>query len=508
MLRTRLNTQENKTAAPHPASAGRHATRAGRPRTRPAAWLAAGLAAALAGPAAAQQTITDAGITNHIDAEFVESDAVDAFKVSVDTDSGNVVLDGTVNNLLAKRRAEEIAEATVGVESITNEIMVKASDRNDRAIERDVNRALAADPAADAMEVDVEIDDGVAVLAGTVESYAEKRLCETVAAGVDGVTAVTNNIEIVYQVERSDSEIRGDVVGRLRNTVTVNSGMLDVDVSGGDVVITGVVGSAAERQNVYDLAWVPGVESVDVSGVEIDWLADDGAVRSGTDLDVSESGIREAVRNSFRYSPLVNAYNINVTVADHTVTLTGTVEDLRAKNAAADLADGIVGVWEVENYLKVETPAAISDEALEDDIAAALTRDAYLNRFEMAITVDNGHAHLYGSVDTEYEKRRATEVAEAVDGVVSVSNYLEIGATWQSKEDWQIREDINSELFWSPFVDSDEITVEVNNGVATLSGTVDDMEERADASKNAREGGARVVDNDLKVERGPDSLLP
>jgi hypothetical protein len=41
---------------------------------------------------------------------------------------------------------------------------------------------------------------------------------------------------------------------------------------------------------------------------------------------------------------------------------------------------------------------------------------------------------------------------------------------WLRKDDAQIREDIKSQLWWSPFVDSEKITVSVDDGIATMKG--------------------------------------
>jgi osmotically-inducible protein OsmY len=58
-------------------------------------------------------------------------------------------------------------------------------------------------------------------------------------------------------------------------------------------------------------------------------------------------------------------------------------------------------------------------------------------------------------------------------------------------------------LWWSPFVDSDRIDVRVEEGVATLRGTVEDLEERDAALENARDGGAVEVRDRLEVEAVP-----
>jgi len=55
------------------------------------------------------------------------------------------------------------------------------------------------------------------------------------------------------------------------------------------------------------------------------------------------------------------------------------------------------------------------------------------------------------------------------------------------------------EFFWSPFVDGDNITVSVENGIATLTGAVDTKSDRSMAEANAYEGGASQVINKLQV---------
>ncbi|NQV36284.1 MAG: BON domain-containing protein [Phycisphaeraceae bacterium] len=78
-------------------------------------------------------------------------------------------------------------------------------------------------------------------------------------------------------------------------------------------------------------------------------------------------------------------------------------------------------------------------------------------------------------------------------------NNIDYEHTWVWKPDWEIRSDIKGELFWSPFVDKDDINVTVINGVATLAGSVSTYSERQSAEDNAYEGGAKDVLNNLSV---------
>ena len=79
-------------------------------------------------------------------------------------------------------------------------------------------------------------------------------------------------------------------------------------------------------------------------------------------------------------------------------------------------------------------------------------------------------------------------------------NNLDYDNLWVWKPDWEIREDVKDQLWWSPFADEDDINVSVNDGVVTLSGTVDSWSEHDDAEKNAFQGGAKDVTNSLVVD--------
>jgi osmotically-inducible protein OsmY len=227
----------------------------------------------------------------------------------------------------------------------------------------------------------------------------------------------------------------------------------------------------------------------------------------------------------------VNAANVTPRVADGIVSLSGTVESLRAKRAAEASARTTVGVRSVDNYIKVRPKVQRQDEAIEKEIRGAFQRDPFVDLYEVGVSVYNGVAYLTGSVDSRYEKRQADDLAAGVNGVTRVTNALSIegfdrpfaydpyvdGAdyydygwivydgSYLSKSDRQIRDDIDNQLFWSPFVDANQVQVDVEGGIATLTGTVDSWSERESAEENAYEGGALWVKNRLTVE-GPEDM--
>jgi osmotically-inducible protein OsmY len=107
--------------------------------------------------------------------------------------------------------------------------------------------------------------------------------------------------------------------------------------------------------------------------------------------------------------------------------------------------------------------------------------------------------YLWGTVHTDHEKTRADSLAAQVKGVKKVINQLHAPVAWNWKSDWEIREALHQEFWWSPFLQKESIHVQVEHGVATLTGRVNSWRQRQIAQDKAYEGGARFVDNQLRV---------
>jgi len=487
------------------------------------------LAVAVAVPAvtSAAEELSDQSITDKIEDELLFDPGVSPTGIDVSTADGIVTLEGTANNILAKDRAARIAETVKGVRSVVNRIQVEpAATRSDAEIRKDVETALLNDPATESYEVTAQVNDGVVELEGTVDSYQERMLAEKVVKAVRGVTGIANEIEISIDTERPDGEIENEIRQVLKWDRFVDHNLITVDVDDGAVDLSGIVGSAAEKRQARTEAWVAGVESVDASDLIVKMWARDEKLRGDKFALKSAEELREAINDALVYDPRVSSFEVQVETAGSTVTLRGTVDNLKAKRAAEDIARHTVGVTWVDNRLKVKTEAVVSDEKMESRIRDAFLRDPYVERFEITPSVVSGTAYLYGTLDSSFEKNKAEEIAEGVNGVVDVKNYLRVsedttylydpyvdenyffddGVTDRfarrspAKTDEQLEEDIESELWWSPYVNADDINVTVDDGVATLTGTVDSWLERQSAAENAYEGGATLVDNDVEVD--------
>jgi len=266
------------------------------------------------------------------------------------------------------------------------------------------------------------------------------------------------------------------------------------------VTLEGSLGSAAEKSEAATEAWiVPGVESV-TNKLDVEWwLADRTSDWLGGWTD---ENAEKALDNALLTNLRVQSFDVNTTVENGVATLTGTVDNLEAKRAAESEASDTLGIRRVLNFLRVRPETEQTDAEIAIDVREALRNAPTVDRYDIAVAVYNGKAYLSGEVDSWYMKERAEETAAGVAGVVAIQNNLDVDYEYVAKTDQEIKEDIDSELWWSPFVDSDDIQVEVHSGVATLSGSVEDWDELEAARENAREGGATSVLSKLDIENG------
>ncbi len=447
--------------------------------------------------------LTDSQIQNAVESELVLDSGVSSHRIDLTVNEGVATLSGSVGNILAKDRAVRLAQSIKGVRSVVDQIKVLPSDRTDSQIRRDVEDALVSDPAAESFEVTTRVVDGAVTLTGTVDSWAEQELAVAAAKSVTGVRNVIDAIDVEANFDRSDAEIRRDVVGRLANDVRVDSTLIETNVEDGVVKLTGTVGSASEKRTAETVAWTVGAKSVDTSDLAVKWWARDEMKRQSLFSDINDDSIEDAVDDAWLYDPRVNAFELTASSNHGKVTLTGEVDNLAAKWAAGRDARNTNGVWNVTNLIRVRTTEYRADDEVADDIRAALIRDPYVDRYDIDVDVINGRAYLTGKVGTEFELDRAQTLAGMVRGVFHVVNNLETYTPVITlTNDLEIKDQVESELFWSPFVDSDQIEVSVDNGEATLTGHVDSWSEYRIATENAYEGGAVLVDNELVVTLG------
>lgn len=454
--------------------------------------------------------ITDKTITQAIENELLEHPEVPGHLIDVNTFDGIARLSGSTDNILSKERAEEIAATVKGVEGVVNKIDVKTILISDDELENRVESALYFDPVTDEYEIGVEVNEKKVTLTGEVDSWQEKQIASEVAKAVTGVEAVDNNLAFLIDEERPDVEIHKEIERLLLIDVRVDGEMIDTEVKNGTVILSGEVGSLAEKSRAIADAWVAGVDSVNAEKLEVKKWAREPMYREGKYIDKNDKQIKKDVKQMFKYDYRVNPFDIEIEVDDGYVTLSGKVDNLMAKNKAGKRAEQVVGVWGVENKIKVRPQHTPTGKVLSERVETKLAKDPYLNRYNLNEKIYNQKVYLKGRVRSYFEKQRAEDIISSVPGVVDVQNDIEIikelnkyGPVISSADlpgDEKIKEEIEEQLWWSPFVNENEVQVEVDDGHVTLTGEVDTRLEKEYAAKNAFQGGAFTLENLIKVE--------
>jgi osmotically-inducible protein OsmY len=444
-------------------------------------------------------SIEDSDIYMAVESALFSDPQIPENVIDVEVKDGIVMLEGTVSNLLAKERTTQVVETFKGVRGIVNALQVISVIPSDEQLKQNIIYALAQDPATDAYEIQVNVRYGVVTLSGTVESWQEKELSEKVVKGVTGVRDVLNELEWEPVTHRPDKEIQADVVGRLEADPWITHDSINVQVQNGKVVLSGSIGSLNEKRRARVDAWVAGAKEVEAKDLEVKWWVQSKLKRTSGFESRSDEDIRRAIKDALFYDPRVDSSKLGIAVDGGSVTLTGIVGNLQTKKAAEENTRHTIGVWHVRNLIKVRPQESLTNKEVAENVKTMLKLDPFLGAKTIDVSVRNGRVSLTGTVDYDYEKYRAGDIASRAKGVVNVTNYLHVSSVWTWRSDIEIQNDIRTELWWSPFVDSEEVKVDVEQGTATLTGVVDSWAERTIAEENAYEGGAKDVVNKLNL---------
>lgn len=467
---------------------------------------------------------SDADIAAAIERQFLRDAAVPLGDIEVIVERGIVTLDGEVATLMARRQAEDLAGIVRGVRSIVDRIRLVPSTKSAEELRRDIRGALRANPVAESYEIEVSADEMAhVIIAGEVDSWAEKDQVETVVMTVPGVMDLSNRLAVTESAApRGLAEITEEIEARLRWDARVDDSLINVlTLDGQRVLLSGTVGSLAEKRHAERLARVAGVREVRSTQLEIEPWARNSDLRRAGVAPTRDAEIRDAVIRALRYDPRVLQEHVEITVRDGVVALNGVVESPSAKRSVEQDTINTTGVIRVNNGLELRAGLR-DDSAISQLIGNALRGYGLTPQNDISVEVNNGSVRLIGDVHTASAHWQAEEVAMAVRGVADVRNEMTINGQrpvlltrlygFSSELDRMVTTDdeplptdreiydgVQSEIFWSPFVDSEDVTVEVDDGVVTLSGYVDSGREYQAAQVNAFQGGALSVNNELML---------
>ena len=156
----------------------------------------------------------DAWIDGKAETVLLMNTNLNNFDINTDVKNGKVVLTGKVNSDLDKELAEELVLSLDGVMDVDNNLTVvkdmdaKTTDTDMETDDNDLTDAKITtvittrflfDSEVDGTDIDVDTDNGVVKLKGSVESEAEKQLAIKIAKNAEDVRDVVDELTIVAE---------------------------------------------------------------------------------------------------------------------------------------------------------------------------------------------------------------------------------------------------------------------------------------------------------------------
>lgn len=214
--------------------------------------------------------------------------------------------------------------------------------KSDAQIKADVIAELKWDAEIDETKIGVAVSNGALTLTGHSPTFRQKMEAASAAKRVSGVLAIVNNIEVLLDREfrTTDEGLAERIANVLKWNVSIPGKEIKAGVKHGIVTLTGQVDWQYQRSNILrNIEHVGGV-------VNVHDLITLKPVASATDV---QTKIRDALN---RHAD-VEASQVTVSVANGTVTLTGTVESMEEMDRVEDAAWTAPGVSKVIDNLRV-----------------------------------------------------------------------------------------------------------------------------------------------------------
>ncbi|RPJ52864.1 MAG: BON domain-containing protein, partial [Methanobacteriota archaeon] len=194
----------------------------------------------------------------------------------------------------------------------------------------------------------------------------------------------------------------------------------------------------------------------------------------GCTMVLSDEEIKKQVVDEMFWDTRVDASKVLVRVDNGRVTLTGTVPSYIARTRASSDAWNVSDVVWVENNIAVlplPSVRIVGDEIIRQSVLNALADDPDLDMTDIRISVSDAIVTLEGSVDEFWKRSEAERIACRARGVCDIVNKLTVVPT-MSVADKAIADDVRAAIERNSNVNIEDVTINVSDGVVTLSGSV------------------------------------
>ncbi|RYD38839.1 MAG: BON domain-containing protein [Verrucomicrobiaceae bacterium] len=319
---------------------------------RQARWMAVAMisttAFAFATPEMAPQTSDE--ISEYIQMEIGSDTRMDGTKVSATLADGVAILSGHVATLDQAERAVERAMSVIKVRAVVNQLKIGGATIPDESVKTSVRSALDKNKALDAGRINIEVENGKAVLGGTVGTWDEQEIARETVSKVPGVLVVENRTEVTFDGIRDDAQIAEQLRQLIANDPLCDGLSLSVSVKEGLIRLKGEVGSRGEYDRLVRRSSVTGVFEVNADSLSIN---SDLKMEAVEDKQFTPEQMMAAMDDAMKADRRIDAALIRSELTEGVVALSGEVPTEEMKFAAESTARGIPGVMAVDNRINV-----------------------------------------------------------------------------------------------------------------------------------------------------------
>ena len=236
------------------------------------------------GTSGRDESAEPAWITTKIQAQYFINPEIKPWNIDVTTSNeGVVTLEGEVDAADDKAEAVRIARATDNVTRVDDRLRIKGQpntadatpatgiERPDVWLTAKIQSKYFLDDEVKGHEINVETNNAVVTLNGTIENEAQRRQAIAIARSTEGVKDVVDRLQVspergttatregreltpVRGLDRPDAWITMKVQSKYFLDRTVKGAQIDVDTSKGVVTLKGTVTSSEQKQQAEQIA--------------------------------------------------------------------------------------------------------------------------------------------------------------------------------------------------------------------------------------------------------------
>lgn len=145
------------------------------------------------------------------------------------------------------------------------------------------------------------------------------------------------------------------------------------------------------------------------------------------------------------------------------------------------------------------------DGKLKDLVLDELRWDTRVDEAHIGVAAEDGAITLNGHVSTYPEKYATTKAVSRVQGVKSIVDHIEVNTRHSGpRDDTEIAKRIAHVLDWNVSIPDSDVKAIVQNGIVTMTGTVDHYHQREHVEKHVRHvRGVKGLLNHIETKAEP-----